>query len=322
MTILITGIAGFVGGHLARHIAAVAPETAVHGTILPGSNPPGSPGITYHELDLKDRQATADLIDALRPTFIYHLAAQAFVPRSFEYPWETLENNILCQLNVFLACLQTRIKPRILIVSSAEIYGIIQPHELPLTEDAPLRPTSPYGVSKIAQDMLGYQYHLSHDLPIMRARAFNHIGPGQSPNFVAPAFAMQIARIEAGLQDPVMSVGDLSTRRDFTDVRDVVRAYHLILEKGAPGAVYNVASGRSNSAQELLDILLSHTDKQVEVVLNPDLLRPASIPVLQGDFSRLHKATGWEPQISFEQTLVDILNDCRQRVNELGAKKS
>lgn len=322
MTTLITGVAGFVGGYLARHIATIAPETVIHGTILPGSNPPDIPGVTYHELDLKDRQATADLIEALRPAYIYHLAAQAFVPRSFEDPWETLENNILSQLNVILACIQTQIQPRMLVVSSAEIYGIIQPHELPITEEAPLRPTSPYGVSKIAQDLLGYQYHLSHDLPIMRVRAFNHIGPGQAPNFVAPAFAMQIARIEAGLQEPVISVGDLSARRDFTDVRDVVRAYHLILQKGIPGAVYNVASGRSNSARELLDILLSHTDRQVQVVLNPDLLRPASIPVLEGDFTRLHAATGWEPQISFEQTLVDILNDCRQRVSELGAKNS
>ena len=317
MRILITGAGGFVGGHLARYLAATTSYADIHGTTLPDSVTE-LPGITLHPLQLKDLDQTCALIERVRPDHIYHLAAQAFVPRSFEDPWETLENNILAQLNIILACLRVGIRPRMLVVSSAEIYGPVAADDLPISEDTKLRPSSPYSVSKIAQDMLALQYATSHNLPIMRARPFNHFGPGQGASFVTPALALQIARIEAGLQPPVIQVGDLSARRDFTDVRDVVRAYRLIVEAGTPGAVYNVATGVAHSVRELLDGLLSHSTVPVETIVDPDRLRPVTIPILQGDSSRLRQSTGWQPEIPFEQSLADILNDCRHRVTSQG----
>jgi GDP-4-dehydro-6-deoxy-D-mannose reductase len=230
-------------------------------------------------------------------------------------PWETLENNILAQLNLIQAFLNLGIQPRLLVVSSAEIYGPVHADQLPIREDAPLRPTNPYGVSKVAQDMLGLQYYLSHTLPIVRVRPFNHIGPGQSEGFVAVDFAIQIARIEHGLQAPVIRVGNLAAQRDFTDVRDVVRAYWLLMEKAVPGEVYNVASGQAYSIQYLLDVLLSYSTTPIEVQTDPARMLPIDVPVIRGDASRLRQATGWGVTIPFEQTLLDVLNDCRQRIH-------
>jgi GDP-4-dehydro-6-deoxy-D-mannose reductase len=310
--ILITGATGFVGNVLTRHLLATVPEAEIHGTSFGGQT--GTPGITYHDVNLVEPEATFALVEQVKPDAIYHLAGQAFVPRSFENPWETLEINIRAQLNIIQACLAFDLRPRLLITSSAEVYGDVQ--HVPISEDAPLRPSSPYSVSKAAQDLLGLQYFLSHQFPVLRARAFNHIGPGQSDRFVAPAFAIQIARIESGQQVPTLYVGDLSDRRDFTDVRDIVRAYALIMERGTPGEVYNVASGEARSIQSLLDTLLKHTTARIDVQVDPQRLRPSRIPILQGDCTRLKNATGWQPVIPFEQTLRDVLEDCRQRVTQ------
>lgn len=314
--VLITGIGGFVGGHLARHLQATSPDVTIHGTVLFRGQAALDNAIVCHALNLNDAQALSELVAAIRPDHVYHLAAQASPRRSFAEPWETLENNIHAQLNLILACLTLNPPPRLLIVSSAEIYGPVQADQLPVTETAPFCPTSPYGVSKVAQDMLGLQYFLSHRLPVIRARPFNHFGPGQSEGFVAPDFAMQIARIEAGLQEPVIRVGNLSARRDFTDVRDVVRAYRLLMERGTPGEAYNIASGQARSIQTLLDGLLRHSTAAIEVKTDPERLLPIDAPVIQGDASRLRQATGWEPAIPFEDTLLDILNDCRARVRQ------
>jgi GDP-4-dehydro-6-deoxy-D-mannose reductase len=314
LRILVTGAGGFVGSHLTKHLQEVMPDAELHGTTLSDVSADVN-NVPLHKIDLKDAAQVRSLLSDLKPDRIYHLAAQAFVPRSFEEPWETLENNILAQLNLIQESLKLELRPRLLVVGSAEIYGPVRPEELPLTEDSDLRPSSPYSVSKIAQDMLGLQYHLSHDLPIMRARPFNHFGPGQRDTFVAPGFATQIAAIESGEQPPVLKVGDLSAQRDFTDVRDIVRAYRLIIEQGEPGQVYNVCSGQAHSIQHLLDTLLSYSSISIEVRVDPDRLRPVTVPVLEGSYDRLHRATGWEPQIPFERTLADILNDCRQRIN-------
>ncbi|MBK9122308.1 MAG: GDP-mannose 4,6-dehydratase [Chloroflexi bacterium] len=311
MRVLITGSGGFVGRILTRWLQDSAPDTKLFGTQLPGAGA-GPDGITCYEVDLCQPAAVLDLITEVRPEHIYHLAGQAFVPRSFEDPWETIENNVRGQLNLILACLKVDIRPRLLITSSAEIYGEVK--TFPTDESTPLMPTSPYSVSKAAQDQLAYQYFVSHDMPTLRVRAFNHIGPGQSDRFVAPAFAMQIARIEAGLQDPVISVGDLTARRDFTDVRDVVRAYTALMERGVAGEAYNVASGEAYSIQYVLDTLLGMSSKHVDVQVDPSRLRPSPIPVLQGDASKLRRTTGWAPQISFESSLRDVLEDCRTRV--------
>lgn len=317
MRILITGISGFVGNHLVRHLLEESPNAEIHGTVLETQTIPNT---ICHRLNLKNERDTAQVIADVRPDHIYHLAATAVVHRSFDSPWETLENNIRIQLNVILGCIAAGIKPRMLIVSSGEVYGADQSPDHPTKEDAPMRPANPYGVSKVTQDMLGLQYFLSHQLPIMRVRPFNHIGPGQSPGFVTSDFASQIAKIEAGLQEPIMRVGEVSTERDFTDVRDIVRAYRLVIERGTPGEVYNVASGRTFSIRHILNTLLSFTDARIQVQTNSAGLHSSGIRRSWGDATRLRQATGWQPTISIEETLRDILNDWRQRVQLLASQ--
>ncbi|MEM6282002.1 MAG: GDP-mannose 4,6-dehydratase [Chloroflexota bacterium] len=318
MRILITGVSGFVGHHLAQHLHLAYPDAELHGTTRRSdADFSAMPYVTRHVIDLRDPDRTSALVGDVQPQQVYHLAAQAFVPRSFEAPWETLENNVRSQLNLTLACLNLDPLPRVLAISSAEIYGIVGKDSIPMHEELPPRPTSPYSVSKVTQDMLAMQYHGSHDLPIMTARPFNHFGPGQNARFVAPAFAMQVARIEAGLQSPIIEVGDLSAKRDFTDVRDIVAAYRLLAEQGEPGQTYNVASGKAESIQYLLDTLLGFVNIEIKVHIDRSHLRPVKIPILLGDATRLREQTGWEPQFSFEQSLEDVLNDCRQRVKEL-----
>ena len=314
--ILITGAGGFVGHHLSAHIGAVQPSARLTGTTLLPSETVHKSVRDQKRIDLKDYARVLAMLADCRPDAIYHLAAQAFVPRSFQYPWETLENNIRAQLNIIIACLELDIRPRILIVSSAEIYGAVDSDQLPINEETAIRPTNPYSVSKVAQDMLGFQYYLSHGLPIMRARPFNHIGPGQNERFVAPAFARQIAAIEEGRGETVINVGNLAAKRDFTDVRDIVRAYHTIVEAGKPGEAYNIASGVAYSIRHLLDTLLGMTDIEIEVRVDPSRLRPVDVPEIRGDSSKLRCDTGWQPSLSFEETLHDVLAECRRLVKE------
>lgn len=314
MRVLITGAGGFVGGHLASYLHSTHPNASLYGTILNDREKANPHIASPFQVDLKDYTHVREILAESEPDAIYHLAAQAFVPRSFEDPWETLENNIRSQLNIIQACLELNIRPRMLIISSAEVYGAINSTQMPMSEDTPMRPTNPYSVSKVTQDMLGLQYFLSHDLPIMRARAFNHIGPGQNPRFVAPAFATQIAKIEAKQQEAVIYVGNLEAQRDFTDVRDIVRAYYLIVEKGQPGQAYNVASGKAYSIQYLLETLLNYSSLDIEIRVDPDRLRPVDVPIIRGDNSKLHRDTGWQPTVRFEDTLKDVLDDCRQRI--------
>ncbi len=318
MRILITGINGFVGKHLARHLLGVNSSAEIHGTVR--SSGASLAGVQVHHVDLRDEHRVRDLITTLRPQQIYHLAAQSFVPRSFEAPWETLENNIRAQLNIVLACLELDTMPRILTVSSAEVYGAVSADQVPMHENLAPHPTSPYSVSKVTQEMMALQYQHSHQLPIMCARPFNHFGPGQNERFVTPAFAMQVARIAAGLQSPVIEVGDLTAQRDFTDVRDIVRAYSLIIDKGTPGTIYNVASGQAQSIQHLLDTLVTFADADIQVKTVPERLRPVKVPILLGDATRLQQATGWAPAFTFEASLRDIYEDCRMRVAEADAR--
>ncbi len=313
---LITGAGGFVGLHLAAYLDRAEPRARLFGTTLFPTERVHSAVDENHLIDLKDYEKVRALLAHCQPDAIFHLAAQAFVPRSFEDPWETLENNIRAQLNLIQACLELNLRPRTLIVSSAEIYGEASPAHLPMDEATEIRPTNPYSVSKVAQDMLGLQYFLSHDLPIMRARPFNHIGPGQNSRFVAPAFAEQIASIEEGGRDAVIYVGNLAAKRDFTDVRDIVRAYSMIINSGRPGEAYNVASGQAYSIQELLDVLLALSNIDIEARVDPDRLRPVDVPEIRGDASKLQRDTGWKPSIAFGQTLSDVLEDCRQRIKQ------
>lgn len=316
MRVLITGASGFVGYHIATYLQSTQPNIILHGTVL-DSNQQLSPAYAHrYEIDLRDTEQVLNMLATSQPDAIYHLAAQAFVPRSFEDPWETLENNIRSQLNIIEGCLKLGIQPRILVISSAEVYGEVSTNQMPMDENTPLRPTNPYSVSKVTQDMMGLQYYLSHQLPIMRARAFNHIGPGQSTRFVAPSFANQIALIEANQQEPFIYVGNLEAKRDFTDVRDIVRAYALIIEKGTPGQAYNVASGKAYSIQYLLDTLLTYSEIDIDIRIDEKRLRPVDVPEIRGDISKLNQDTDWQPIITFEETLKDVLNDCRQRIQD------
>lgn len=311
--ILVTGIGGFAGQHLARHLLNADTDAELVGV---ASRPLAGDlaAIPLHAVDLRDEAAVVDLLDRVRPDQIYHLAGSAYVRQSFDTPWDTLENNVRSQLNLFLAMIRLQIAPRVLAVTSGEIYSIHHSDKTPLDENAPIAPASPYSVSKAAQDMLAQQYTLSHHLPILRARPFNHLGPGQALGFVAPDFAMQIARIEAGLQPPVMRVGDLTAERDFTDVRDTVRAYHLLMQHGTPGEAYNIASGKTVPVQTLLNGLLERATADIAIKFEGDLMRPASARRSCGDASKMRTATGWTPDIPLAQTLGDVLDDCRQRV--------
>lgn len=318
MRALITGAEGFAGGHLIRHLLQTDPALELHGTARPDGPYAHVKNMlaSVTPVDLRDEEAVLGLIDALRPDYIFHLAAQASVKRSFEEPWETLENNLHSQLSILQAAVKLDIKPRVLVVASAEIYGIVPAEDMPLTEDFPLRPTSPYSVSKVGQDLMGLQYFLSYQIPVLRVRSFNHIGPGQNPNWVVPNFATQVVRIEAGLQEPVIKVGNLSAQRDFTDVRDVVAAYHAVVTVGKPGEAYNVCSGQARSIQDVLDMLLSMSTVSVDVQVDPDRLRPVDQPLVVGSSERLQRDTGWRPALTFEQTLRDVLEECRERVQQ------
>ena len=316
MRVLITGITGFVGSHLADYILERG-GAEVHGIVRWRSRTENiehfDDGVTLHECDLRDAGSTRDVIDHVRPDWIFHLAAQSFVPTSWKAPSESLTTNVLGQLHVFEAVRKIGLETRIQIACSSEEYGMVYEHEVPITEDNPLRPLSPYGVSKVAQDLLGYQYFMSYHMDIVRTRGFNHTGPRRGPVFVCSDFAKQIADIEKGRREPVIRVGNLEARRDFTDVRDMVRAYWLALEKGQAGAVYNICSERSWTIQQVLDMLLGMTDAEIRVETDPTRLRPSDVPILQGDCSRFRTDTGWTPEIPFEQTLRDILDYWRQR---------
>ena len=313
MRILITGATGFVGAHLRRYFLAHT-DWDIIGTCYPDAPPPpdNPQREMFHFLDLRGTEATTALLTQYAPDYVIHLAAQSHVPTSYKDPWGTLDNNIRGQLNLLEGCATLKLAPRILVIGSGEEYGRATAAELPLTEDHPLRPENPYSVSKVAQDVMGYQYFISYDLPVIRLRPFNHVGPGQSARFVLPAFASQVAEIEAGKQAPVMHVGNLEPARDFTDVRDVVRAYHLALTHGKPGEVYNIASGTPRTIQSLVDRLMALANVTIRVEIDPERYRPSDVPIIYGSASKLKQDTGWEPEIPFEQTIQDVLDEWRQ----------
>jgi GDP-4-dehydro-6-deoxy-D-mannose reductase len=310
---LITGISGFVGSHLAEYLLQSS-NWEVAGTVFgPYGNIADLCGrLELYPAELSRLDVMTFILKQAQPDVIFHLAAQPLVSASRRDPWGTLETNIRMQLNVLEGV--ARVKPtcQVLVVGSSEEYGLVSPEDLPIDEETPLRPLSAYALSKVTQDLMGLQYALTHKLHIVRVRPFNHIGPRQRPGFVAPDLASQIAAAELGQQPPVLQVGNLEARRDFSDVRDVVRAYVMLLTHGEPGNVYNVGSGVSHSVQELLDGLLAMSQVSIEVVQDPQRMRPSDVPEVVCDASRIQKHTGWQPEISFEQSLQDILDYWRQ----------
>lgn len=307
---LITGISGFVGSHLAEFLLKSGLE--VHGMIRWRSRTENIEHIRAKlhliEADMRDAHSIQNAIDETLPDYIFHLAAQSFVPTSWHAPGETLSTNIVGNANLLEAVRKSNCNPIIQIAGSSEEYGMVYPNEVPIKETNPLRPMSPYGVSKVAQDLLSRQYHMSYGLKVVVTRAFNHTGPKRGEVFVTSNFSKQIAEIEKGLKEPIIAVGNLRAKRDFSDVRDIVKAYWLAVTKGEYGAVYNICSEKAITIQSVLDLLLSMTNKDVEVKQDPSRMRPSDVEVLQGDCSKFKKQTGWNPEIPFERTMMDLLD--------------
>jgi GDP-4-dehydro-6-deoxy-D-mannose reductase len=315
--VLVTGITGFAGSHLVDHMLAKG-GVEVLGILRWRSRTENiehfRSKVQLIECDLRDSTSTRDALEAAEPDWIFHLAAQSFVPTSWNAPHESISTNALGQLNLFEAVRRVGLKPRIQIACSSEEYGLVLDDELPIQETNPLRPLSPYAVSKVTQDLLGYQYFKSYGMDVVRTRGFNHEGPRRPNVFVASDFAWQISEVEKGRREPVIHVGNLDARRDFTDVRDMVRAFWLAATKGKPGEVYNIASGVGITIRGMLDKLLQASRIEVRVETDPARLRPSDVEVLLGDYSKFHADTGWAPRIPFEQTLADLLDYWRQRV--------
>lgn len=299
MRALVTGAGGFVGGHLVAHLAEAGDEVTTTDPAHGGA-------------DVTDAEAVATEVADAAPEVIYHLAGWANVGTSWDHPAQAFRVNAEGTLNV-LAAARAADVGRVVAVSSADVYGKAPPEEMPLTEESPLRPTSPYAVSKVAADYLGLQAWLGHGLEVMRARAFNHLGPGQSDGFMASALASRIARAERDGGE-VLPIGDLTARRDHTDVRDVVRAYRLLATGGQAGEAYNVCSGQDVAVQDVADALLAMARTDLRFEVDEALLRPVDLPVLKGSHAKLTAATGWEPEISLETTLADLLDDWRTRL--------
>lgn len=318
--VLVTGAAGFVGQHLVRFLVGSL-DCEVFGTVRRrGSAARESPVVSSlpagRELtgDLTEPGFVDQVVGATRPDWVFHLAAQSSVIASWQEPAATLVNNLVAELNVLDSLTRRAPNARVIVVGSSEEYGQVRPADLPLDEASPLRPDSPYAVSKVAQDYLGLQYYLGRRLAVIRVRPFNLIGPGQDDRFALPSFARQIAEAEVGRRPPLIEVGNLEARRDFTDVRDAVRAYVLLAQKGQPGEVYNVGSETVHSIHELLDALRALARCHVEVRVDPARFRPSDVPVVQSNCGKLRREIGWRPAIPIEQTLRDILDDWRCRV--------
>lgn len=311
----ITGITGFAGSYLAQNL--LDNDYEVSGTYLSDQSAndfQNKDRVKLYKLDLLDAERTTEILVESQPDYLFHLAALTSPKSSFDNPSKTFTTNVTSQINILEAIRRNNlVETRILIISSAEVYGLVDSKNLPVDEDTPFNPTNPYAVSKLAQDYLGLQYHLAHNLKIVRVRPFNHVGPKQSPDFVVSGFAKRIAEIEKGNKE-VMKVGNLKSKRDFTDVKDMVEAYRLALEKGEAGEVYNLGSGKSYEISKILEMLISFSSVKITTEEDPGLMRPSDNPELTCDFSNFLSLTGWKPKISIEQTLKDTLDYWRKIV--------
>ncbi len=311
---LITGVAGFAGSHLSQYL--VSQNIDVTGFFHP-QHPIQNIGALKGKINLVacnvlQKKDMEDKIEKIKPDYVFHLAAFSSPSQSFNDPKKTLKNNIFGQINLLEALVKIKSKAKILIIGSADEYGEVSKEHLPIIEDTPLLPASPYGVSKVAQDLLGYQFYLNYNLHIVRVRPFNHIGPRQAPIFVVPSFASQIANLEKN-GGRIIKVGNLASSRDFTDVRDMVKAYLLALEIGTKGDVYNIGSGHPVKIGHILKIMLSLSSAKIKVQEDPKLVRPTEI--FYCDCSKFKKQTAWQPKIPLETTLSDTINYERERLH-------
>jgi GDP-4-dehydro-6-deoxy-D-mannose reductase len=308
--VLVTGAAGFAGSHLLEHLSDRRGRPSGRPSDLVAwarsAPPPEIAGLARWEtIDLLDRERVRDRMAALAPSCVYHCAGAAHVGDSWARTTETLSANVLATHYLFDAIRRANVQCRVFVPGSAHVYG---PSATPIAEDAPLAPASPYAVSKMAQEQVSAQAFAQDGIETIVARVFNHSGPRQNPSFVAASMARQIALIERGALEPVIKVGNLDAARDLTDVRDTVRAYAMLMDRGAPGTVYNIASGVARPTRAVLDTLVSLARVPVRVEVDPARLRPNDIPVLVGDPTRLREATGWTPRIPFDQMLENLLD--------------
>jgi GDP-mannose 4,6-dehydratase len=320
MNILITGISGMVGSHLAEYILANHPDAQVHGLIrwrTPLDHILGiKDRITLHYADLRDLNSLVVLIKKVKPDWIFHLAAQSFVTTSFDAPVDTLTTNIIGTTNLLDALRITEVDAKVHICSSSEVYGQVLEDEVPIRETNPFRPASPYAVSKVGEDMMAYQYFLSYGIQTVRTRMFTHTGPRRGDVFAESAYAKQIVEVECGLRENPIRVGNLDSIRTFADVRDAVRAYWLLMEKCPAGEVYNIGGNRTMTLRDMLEILKGMASCRIEHVVDPALLRPSDVTLQIPDTAKFKAATGWEPRIAFEDTLRHILDFYRKRYGQ------
>ncbi len=311
---LIIGAGGFVGGYLAECLHDEF-DMGVHATKLPDTQTQEDLsflGERVYELDILNKSDIVELLYAVRPDYIFHLAAQSSVSVAWKNPTLTIDVNIKGSVNVMDAVRELYYKPRVLLVGSGEEYGHILEGETPISEDTKLRPGNIYAATKVCQNMIGSIYSKAYDMELMLIRAFNHVGPKQSPIFVMSDFCKQVADIEKGKKEPVMYVGNLAAKRDFTDVRDVVRAYGLLALKGRAGETYNVGSGNAIEIRKMLDMIIGMSTKNIEVRVDPNKIRPVDVPVIEADISKIKSETGWEPRIPLGQTIKEILDYWRE----------
>lgn len=313
MKVLIIGAAGFVGSYLIHHLYSEL-HYQVIATKLPQEQLETDEAEILN-LNILEPDSILPLLQGVHPDSIIHLAAQSSVSVSWKRPALTVDINIKGTLHLLNAIRELDYNPRILLIGSGEEYGHIRPEESPIKETNSIRPGNIYAVTKACQNMIGSLYADAYHMDILSVRAFNHIGPRQTETFVVSDFCKQVARIEKGLSDPVMYVGNLSAARDFTDVRDIVRAYALLLQKGRSGETYNVGSGHAIPIQEILDKILSYSRTPIQVEIDPAKLRPVDIPSIEADITKLKEDTGWSPSIPLESTIQDVLTYWREQIS-------
>ncbi len=317
MRVLVTGITGFAGSHLADFLVTRA-SVEVYGFARPSASRENLAGavskIRLVPCDMMDGPAVTNELKNIRPERIFHLAGQSWVPVSWQAPQDTLATNIHGELNLLEAVRGAGLDPLIHIVGSSEEYGSVLPQEIPIKETTRLNPLNPYGLSKVVQDLLGLQYYHRYKLKIVRTRSFQHIGPRQRETFVASDFAKQIAEIEKGKRPPVLSVGNLDIIRDFTDVRDIARAYWFCLEKGEVGEAYNICTGTGRKISEIAEFYLRHSRVKCEIRKEPQRCRSSEAAVMIGDPEKFKRHTGWTPAVPFEQALTDVLSYWREKI--------
>ncbi len=308
---LVIGAAGFVGSYLIKEMRRSG--MAAYATKLPHEKLENTDAEVY-DLDIMDKDAVTALLFEIRPDYIFHLAAQSSVGLAWKKPGLTVDVNIKGSLNVMDAIRELFYKPRVLLIGSGEEYGHIEPGETPIRETNLLRPGNIYAATKACQNMIGNIYYRAYDMELMMVRAFNHIGPGQASMFVVSDFCRQAAEIEKGMREPVMKVGNLAARRDFTDVRDVVRAYVKLIVMGKAGETYNVGCGKARRIQDILNLIVSKSQAKIRVEVDPNKLRPVDVPIIEADITKLSGLTGWQPEIPLEQTIQEMLDYWRREV--------